>query len=299
MKTKSQLYIFGEVLFDCFPSGEQILGGAPFNVAWQLQALGDNPQFISRVGADAWGNKILAAMTAWGMNLERMQIDQEHPTGRVEVEILDNEPTYDIVPNSAYDFIESEAAETLPAGSILYHGSLGLRHEVARASFNQLCQGPDLAIFLDVNLRAPWWQRQAVSQWLHQARWVKLNQAELRLLGFDDRDLEQSMAELQTKYDLEQLILTRGAEGVLVRTSTGDFHSRSLEKTVKLIDTVGAGDAFSAVYLHGLLEHWPVPKIITRAQQFASKVIGLRGATTTDPEFYENFQKLFQADRQR
>lgn len=92
MNKQSDIYIFGEVLFDCFPTGEQILGGAPFNVAWHLQALGDSPQLISRVGKDQLGDEILQEMSSWGLSTSEVQIDREHPTGLVEVSISYNEP---------------------------------------------------------------------------------------------------------------------------------------------------------------------------------------------------------------
>ena len=107
MQKQAGLFIFGEVLFDCFPGGEQILGGAPFNVAWHLQALGDRPLFISRIGEDAQGGQILQAMRQWGMETGAMQIDTTRPTGRVEVRITNNEPSYDIVADSAYDRISA------------------------------------------------------------------------------------------------------------------------------------------------------------------------------------------------
>ena len=89
--------IFGEVLFDCFPDGSQILGGAPFNVAWNLQALGKAPKFISRIGKDAQGDKISRAMQDWGMSTDYLQKDAEHSTGRVDVDIIQGEPHYNIV----------------------------------------------------------------------------------------------------------------------------------------------------------------------------------------------------------
>ncbi|MGB5338517.1 MAG: PfkB family carbohydrate kinase, partial [Gammaproteobacteria bacterium] len=94
--------IFGEVLFDHFPDGKHVLGGAPFNVAWHLQAFGLTPRFISRVGADAEGESVLAAMRDWGMDTQAVQIDAQRPTGRVSVQIVDDEPAYDIVADCAY-----------------------------------------------------------------------------------------------------------------------------------------------------------------------------------------------------
>ncbi|OQX46150.1 MAG: carbohydrate kinase, partial [Candidatus Sedimenticola endophacoides] len=97
--------IFGEVLFDDFPDGSRVLGGAPFNVAWNLQALGARPLLISRVGNDALGRSIREQMQHWGMDLSAMQLDSAHPTGTVEVRIDDGEPSYEIVAPCAYDFI--------------------------------------------------------------------------------------------------------------------------------------------------------------------------------------------------
>ncbi|MEA1922124.1 MAG: carbohydrate kinase [Pseudomonadota bacterium] len=289
MNDQAELYVFGEVLFDCFPTGEQVLGGAPFNVAWHLQALDDQPQFISRVGKDDHGDRILQAMRNWGMSTTAVQIDAEHPTGRVEVTITDGEPSYDIVANSAYDFISAEPLREPLAAGILYHGTLCLRNRISRNTLLKIAQRADLRIFLDVNLRPPWWQRDEVFEWLKSAYWVKMNQEELRLLGEASTDICRQMAELQATCGLEQLIVTRGEQGTLIRTAAGEFHSLIPKKAQHLVDTVGAGDAFSAVYIHGLRAGWPLDATLYHAQQFASKVIGLRGATTTDPAFYQEF----------
>lgn len=290
MSDKQKVFIFGEVLFDCFPTGEQVLGGAPFNVAWHLQALGNQPQFISRVGADELGNKILTAMDNWGMNTASVQRDQVNPTGRVEVEVINNDPHYTITPDCAYDFINASDISSLPANSILYHGSLGLRNAVSRETFRQLANSSDLSIFLDVNLRSPWWQKEEVYDWMKQARWVKLNEDEMRLLDFSSTNIQLEMAKLQAQFNLEQLIVTRGEEGALVRTRDGILHQVKPEPAKQIVDTVGAGDAFTAIYIHGLISSWKVSDSLNIAQQFASQVIGLRGATSTDPAFYQGFK---------
>ncbi|MBE0469106.1 MAG: carbohydrate kinase [Methyloprofundus sp.] len=289
--TKAAVFVFGEVLFDCFPSGEQVLGGAPFNVAWHLQALGDQPHFISRVGQDALGQDIIQAMNDWGMDTSSIQIDPQHQTGRVDIQMLDNEPHYTITPDCAYDFIAADSVSHLSASGILYHGSLALRNSVAREAFNVLANNPQLAIFLDVNLRSPWWQKEDIYQCLSQARWAKLNQHELQQLGFGATDLQQEMLRLQAQFNLQQLIITRGSEGALVLDANGEFFNIKPQPVDNIVDTVGAGDAFSAVFIHGLLSGWSVPDILNRAQAFASKVIGLRGASSLDPAFYQDFQK--------
>ncbi len=290
MSNKHQPIIFGEVLFDCFPGGEQVLGGAPFNVAWHLQAFGDQPRFISRVGDDAQGTQIINAMTQWGMDTTSVQTDRQHQTGRVDVELIDDEPHYNITPNCAYDFIDALALNNLDAKGILYHGSLALRNSATRQSFERLVSNPELSIFLDVNLRPPWFDKEELSNWLTQARWVKLNQHELQQLGSCSGDLQDDMAQFQVKYELDLLIVTRGEEGAIVRSCDGGLHSVTPPAAQKFVDTVGAGDAFTAVFVHGLILGWPLSKTLDAAQQFASAVVGLRGATSTDAGFYNAFR---------
>ena len=289
MNNQTALYIFGEVLFDCFPTGKEILGGAPFNVAWHLQALGDQPSLISRVGKDLYGNKILTAMGNWGMDTTLVQIDDNSPTGQVQVTIDNDEPDYNIVSNSAYDFITDDPLLGNIGDGILYHGTLCLRNPVSRSAYSKILQNQSLKIFLDVNLRAPWWKKDEIFSWLKKAHWVKMNQDELKLLTGTAKDTRHQMAELQITYGLEQVIVTRGEQGTLIRTANGELHSLVPGKVEQLVDTVGAGDAFSAVYIHGLLAGWPIDLNLHHAQHFASKVIGLRGATTNDLNFYEEF----------
>jgi len=105
--------VFGEVLYDSFPDGSVVLGGAPFNVAWHLRGFGLNPLFISRVGDDELGERIIAAMSEWGMDTRGVQRDPGHPTGRVVVSIRNNEPSFEIVPEQAYDFIAGEPLQAL------------------------------------------------------------------------------------------------------------------------------------------------------------------------------------------
>ncbi len=290
MKSRLRPVIFGEVLFDCFPNGEQVLGGAPFNVAWHLQAFGDQPLLISSVGDDTSGHKIIDAMQAWGMDTTSLQIDPLHQTGRVAIELIDNEPHYTITPDCAYDFIET-ATTQVDTDGILYHGSLALRNLTSRKAFEKLAANPELSIFMDVNLRAPWYQRDELTHWLSQARWVKLNQHELKILGGSSGDISLDMARFQETYNLDLLIITHGDAGASARTLSGEIHSVTPAAQQQVVDTVGAGDAFTAVFLHGLISNWPIPKILDSAQQFASAVVGLRGATTHDPGFYNAFKQ--------
>jgi fructokinase len=281
-----QIMVFGEVLYDCFPTGEQVLGGAPFNVAWHLEALGAHPCFISAIGADDLGQRILAAMNNWGMRADGVQLSAEHPTGMVEVQILDGQPSYHISENVAYDHIHADLLPDDGEDFILYHGTLALRHEESRRAFEDLAGRRGCDLFVDVNLRDPWWSRNDVLACVARARWAKMNADELADLGFADPDTDVAMAGLMAQTSLEQLIVTRGADGALVRTRSDEVIPVAAPPIKRHIDTVGAGDAFSAVYLQGLMIGRPIEENIRMAQQLAAEIIAMRGAIPTERTLY-------------
>ncbi|MBK1701438.1 carbohydrate kinase family protein [Thiococcus pfennigii] len=280
--------IFGEVLYDVFPDGEA-LGGAPFNVAWHLQAFGRAPLFISRVGDDARGQAIAAAMADWGLDTRGLQRDREAPTGIVQVRLRDGEPTYEIVPDQAYDRIEPTALPEAGTGALLYHGSLALRSPTSRAALEALCRAHHPAVFVDVNLRAPWWEPAAVRDRLAAATWVKINAAELAELAPTGSDRPDQAAALQQAFDLATLFVTEGAAGAFARESTGTLTRVAPRSQVTVVDAVGAGDAFASVLILGLLADWPLAPTLERAQAFASAIVGRRGATIRDRDFYAPF----------
>lgn len=280
--TGKDLCVFGEVLFDHFPDGQRVLGGAPFNVAWHLQAFGQAPQFVSRVGSDAEGETIRAAMHDWGMRTDALQSDPQLPTGRVSVTFEDGEPHYNIVHPCAYDAI---ATPTIGTPGLLYHGSLALRDGQSRTSLAQLiAQQPD-TVFVDVNLRPPWWDHATLLALMHDADWVKLNTDELALLQTSGGSAQSLIAE----HGLQGVLLTHGSRGAEAFTASGEHSEIVPQRSGQVVDTVGAGDSFAAVFILGLLKEWPLDITLRRAQQFASAIVGQRGATVSDAEFYRSF----------
>ena len=151
--------VFGEVLYDHFPDGGVVLGGAPFNVAAHLQAFGAAPLLISRVGDDPLGHRIRDTMLHLGMDTSGLQLDSAHPTGTVDVSIEQGEPHFTILPERAYDFIDASQVPPISAPSLLYHGSLALREASSRCALEQLAARAGAPMFMDVNLRAPWRSR--------------------------------------------------------------------------------------------------------------------------------------------
>jgi fructokinase len=281
--------LIGEVLFDCFPDGSRVLGGAPFNVAWHLQAMGMEPLLVSRVGNDALGDRIVTAMHEWGMDTAGIQRDPDHPTGTVEV-TLEEGPRFDIVPDRAWDAVDGRLASAALAdvdGALLYHGTLITRSEISATAVQTVRAISGLPVFLDVNLRDPWWTPASVRRLLFGTRWLKLNADELDALEDETRDLgpPERLRAARTRYALDTVVLTRGDEGATAVSADGAIDGTAPQPPT-LVDTVGAGDAFSAVWIAGLLRGWPWRVTFDRAMAFASLVCGHRGAVIPDRGVY-------------
>lgn len=288
--------IFGEVLFDEFEDGSRVLGGAPFNVAWHLHGFGFEPIMISRVGDDDYGEQIVAAMADWGMSTAGIQRDTEYPTGRVSVVLSDGQPRFDIVSDVAYDHIAPDDAGQIltahPPG-LLYHGSLAVRSTVSRQTLQGIKRDYPIPIFVDINLRNPWWRPDSLGELMHGASWLKLNQDEMQEITATDisqGNLFEHARELVGQYALEALILTRGGEGASIVTAQAEFDSPPV-RADDLVDTVGAGDAFSAISIIGALSGWDYPEVLKRATQFAARICEQRGATREDRELYQHFKR--------
>jgi fructokinase len=289
--------LFGEVLFDCFPDGRRLLGGAPFNVAWHLQAFGAAPRLISAVGDDADGIGVQRAMRDWGMDLGGLQIDPDHPTGVVQVSLVNGEPSYEIVADRAYDHIRPP--RTPDAAGLLYHGTLALRHPVSAATFQAIARGHQALRVLDVNLREPWWSRNETLALLDGADWVKLNRAELELLAETQTTSDACLAELTARFldrhRIGGLVVTLGSEGVLaIHAQQGPV--RIVPEPTEVVDTVGAGDALASVLILGLLQRWPLVLTLERAQSFATRIVAQRGATCADPALYQPYCRQWEMD---
>ncbi len=286
--------IFGEVLFDCFEDGASVLGGAPFNVAWHLQAFACSPLFVSRVGEDVLGGQIRNAMQGWGMSTAGLQQDSVHATGKVQVSIKDGEPNYDILTQRAFDFIQADAVPSCEA-ALIYHGSLALRcPESAKALAGILQSNPAAPVFMDVNLRPPWWQAHQVRQLLDGATWVKLSGDELETLVDTAGELQKKAALLLQAHGLSLVIVTQGEQGAFAMDEAGNVVSVQPEKVSRVVDTVGAGDAFASVCILGLLKKWDMATTLNHAQAFASALVEQQGATVHERSFYASFKTLWQ-----
>jgi fructokinase len=245
---------------------------------------------VTRVGDDEPGNEVLAAMESWGMDPSGVQRDHVRPTGEVRVELEGGEPTFHILPDQAYDHIDADRAAELVTGekfSLMYHGSLILREEPSRSALDSIKRMASLPVFVDVNLRNPWWRREEVVRSIDQARWIKLNETELALLA--NTSGVDTAAAFRAEHALDAVIVTRGERGAAAVTLGGIFEA-SPPSEVAVVDTVGAGDAFSSVFILGLAMGWSTETTLARALEFAAAQCTVSGATTRDRDFYDDFR---------
>lgn len=291
-----RVVLFGEILADIFPD-RSVLGGAPFNVARHLKAFGRNPVLLTRVGDDELGRNVLDTMKQSGMATGGVQSDKIHPTGQVKVHLENGSHRFEILPAQAYDFINSAVARMvrLPlTPALVYFGTLAQRHDTSRRALTTLLRSTAAAKFLDINLRAPWYDEKTLSFSLQAADIVKLNNEELAVLaamfGLPQEQPQAQAEELISRFKLDQMVVTCGAEGAWQMNSEGKVVEAAASKqVVALVDTVGAGDGFAAVYMLGLLRHWPVAKTLERANAFAAALCEIRGAIPDNAEFYEPY----------
>jgi fructokinase len=229
----------------------------------------------------------MQGMRNWGMEVAGLQVDPKLPTGRVQVNIIDDEPHYDIIHPAAWDAIEVPAA--IPDMRLLYHGSLALRDHISREACRRLRQSGPSVVFIDVNLRSPWWRREKVLEDMHEADWVKLNRPELDELLPGPGQVRSRAEAMLGLFGLQGVLVTDGSHGAELLTNTGEYASVRPAGNIEIVDTVGAGDAMASVMVLGILRGWRLGSCLERAQSFASAVVGQRGATIPDMNFYTNF----------
>ena len=326
-----RILAFGELLWDMLPTGKK-LGGAPVNFLYHAKTLGADVRALTRIGDDELGREILARLQTLGVPNEALQISKTAPTGTVDVSVdCNGSPSYKIVENVAWDEIQVDrqvlesAIEFLTkpnVASAFYFGSLALRSENNKEAVGRLLEAipQNVMRICDLNLRAPFYDRETVEFTLEHADVFKLNDLEAveldqlfsdripkRLANFSDarRSLSESLragiqndsnelaqwaASWLDEFNLKTIILTCGADGAFLFTQTGYAFAPSEKVVVK--DAVGAGDSFAAVCAVGLLRGYSKRVIIEAAAKRAAYVCTQEGGT---PELPKEFADPFGA----
>ncbi|NOQ35254.1 MAG: carbohydrate kinase, partial [Methylococcaceae bacterium] len=274
----------GEILWDLLPDGKK-LGGAPANFAYHAHAISSNKveaYIASAIGNDALGREIQAQLNDLGVNQDYLAIDEQHKTGTVTVTV-DNQgqPDYCIDKNVAWDFIPSISKSLINKADAVCFGSLAQRSPVSVQTILNFLDGlPEntLRIF-DINLRQQFYNVEVIDESLKRANVFKINDEELQIiaqlfkLSGDENTL---LAKLSEQYQLKLCILTKGDKGSVLYTVEQTSIHQGFKVVVK--DTVGAGDAFTAAVVIGLLNDFELDYMHDCANRLAAFVCASFGA---------------------
>ena len=273
----------GEVLWDLLPDGKQP-GGAPGNFAYHAMQLGFESYAVSAIGKDELGSEIEVFLKSKKLNTILQHVD--YPTGIVEV-LLDSSgvPTYNICENVAWDniILDMEMKNLARETDAVCFGTLAMRNDVSRKSINNFVDlVPDYSCkIFDINLRQHYYSKELIESCLDKCNIFKINDDEISVLMrmfnmkyLDEKSFSKFLIE---QYDLKILILTKGEKGSIVITKAGEISEKQTPR-VKVIDTVGAGDAFTAAFVGGIMRGDSISEAHNSAVQISAYVCSCQGA---------------------
>jgi len=280
---------FGEILWDVI-EGVPSIGGAPLNFAAHIRQLGGTSSLLSAVGLDGLGDRAVAFLDSWGVDTDLVQRNGK-PTGEVPVTLKGGIPSYEILTDRAWDAItvDSRVLEQVRAGQwdVLYYGSLAQRTELNRAGLSLLRKTLKFDhVFFDVNLRQSWFSREILEDSLRGCTILKLNDEEVPVVSelvfrrvLSDEDFCRKVRE---EFEVELAVITRGEKGAgLYRR---DEVLNLTPPRVEAVDTVGAGDSFSAAFLYSYCLHGDLLRAGQTALAVAAHVVTHPGAVAPYPE---------------
>lgn len=289
MNSRPCVAAIGEVLWDVYPDAARF-GGAPANFGCHAAALGADAPLVSAVGDDDLGERALQTLTQHHVDIGCIARDHSHPTGHVDV-ILDGNarPTYRIAEDSAWDHIDwSEPLLTLARQvDAVCFGTLAQRSRVSRETVRRFvgATSPGTLRMFDVNLRQNYYDAEVLDTSLQLASGVKLNEEELPIVakscGVTGSSRTRMLRGLLRRYELRIAALTRGPDGAVLMTPDGESDCAALPATV--VDTVGAGDAFTATMVIDFLRGELLATINRHANAVASFVCSQAGAVVPLP----------------
>lgn len=291
MTADAPIVALGELLWDLLPAGRRA-GGAPFNFAFHCHQLGHPAVIVSRVGDDDLGRDLRAEVRRLGMTDEFIQTDPDHPTGTVRVELdASGQPTYTIVEDVAWDLIEWEPrlADLARRARAVCFGTLAQRHPASRGTiWHILSHTPSSArTVCDINLRPPFHAPDVIARSARRADWLKLNDAEVAdvmkalgqltpiLRGWTDT--KDAATRLWAATGCGLVCITRGADGFDLRSERLAMEWPGIR--VRVADTVGAGDAFTAALVTQSLKGKPLAEAARFANAYAAVVASKPGGT--------------------
>ena len=282
MNKRFDIVAFGEILWDVI-DGVPHLGGAPFNFAAHAARCGLKSAIVSAVGDDELGRRALEAASGFGVDTSGVSVHPNLPTGTVNVTLADGIPSYEIVRPVAWDEIKfqgighKERKERKEYPRAFYFGTLAQRSSVSSATLERMLGAYGSAlVFFDVNLRQDFWRVEVVEKGLAHTDILKVNDEEMRRLGFAPERLFARFPRLKT------VVETRGAAGCRVTSRRGELFDSPAIADGPVVDTIGAGDSFSAAFLAAVLRGESLAAAAEAGNRLAGKVSARAGAIPDD-----------------
>lgn len=271
MTKEPKIVSYGEILFDIIENVPH-LGGAPLNLAVQLKRLGADSTIISAVGGDRLGDVVFAELERYGMSTKYVR-RSDYPTGTVTV-MLDaaKVPQYEFLDNCAYDHIDTDYDGT---PDLFCYGTLSQRSEESRRTLRRLWGNLKTDFFYDVNLRQNFYSRELIQDSMLYADIVKINDDEFRVLA-EMFAIPEDLGAFSARFNVGTIILTMGPDGCRVYSDGEIVYSPAVP--VKVVSTVGSGDAFSAAFLYHYLKGENLRACADAGNALAAQVAGQQGA---------------------
>ncbi len=282
---KKTILSFGEILWDILPDNS-ILGGAPFNFAYRINSLGDRGIIVSKLGKDRLGQEALEHVKALGIETTFLGQDDEFPTGTVDVSFdAQHNPDYVINPGVAYDYIKmtDSLAQIAERAECTCFGTLAQRSDTSRQTLKQLLEKSVNSLkFLDINLRKLCYSPETITFSLQNADVLKLNEEEaLKLSGLMNvphPSIPHFCEEMIEKWALKYCLVTCAEKGAFAMSEFGE-RVYAVGYKIKLVDSLGAGDAFSAGFVYKILREKPLTEACNFGNILGALTASKAGAT--------------------
>ena len=279
-----KLLSFGEILWDIYPD-EKYLGGAPLNFAAHFVKHGGEAYMLSALGNDKLGNEALNKLSLWKVNAEYVSVLSGKETGKCLVSLNQcGVPSYDIVRDCAYDFIDCSGVSD--GFDVLYFGTLALRNAENRHEIKNLIKSHSFReIFVDINLRKPFINRESIMLCLENATILKISDEELPMLTavLGKEYTDNFVIKISKAFkNIGIIIITLGERGSFVYNCRNGRSYSCDAKKVKVASTVGAGDSFSAAFLYRYMSGVDINECLGVASRVSAYVVS---KTEAVPEY--------------
>jgi len=290
---KGVVISYGEMLWDVFPDHKRP-GGSPLNIAFHLSQQGISCYLVSKLGKDDLGRVLFDFLISKGISSRFVEWDDHHQTGEVQVSLGNGVPDYTIKESCAWDYIQPDVMvlDALRQNGVIIYGSLSSRSKMSAETLDIYLEVAKLRI-LDLNLRKPFIDTHRIETLLESADLLKVSEEELQFLTSNlerNTPLVDRMKSISIRYQIPEMVCTMGGEGAWYWSENEEIFQPAFQ--VKVLDTVGCGDAFLSGFIGARLLGVSNKTALRTAAARAAYVATSQGAT---PEISEsNIQALLE-----